>query len=290
MSGQGRNVRFESDPRSRASPPRSRDSGIGSSTEYVHVGGRSDRIFTAQDIRVQRNDVGALQEALDAANTHFRTERQKNCELDAKLAGAHKAQREVARELEAVREDNSNLSTENSSLRARNQALENENFELRQLATGSAASDSYVMSGGSGESSDGIHKSKSHRHSRHESQEMKEQMKERINRGFSEAESSTPRLSRKDSVKKSGHRRSESKARTPYIEEAPTVKNKGPPVTTRGFEQVYYTTAPPGSPSVASSSTPRSFAPFPVGGDYYPEALPPKPKSSKHSSSKHHNR
>lgn len=256
-------------------------------------------MFTAKDIEHQRNDVNALREALDAANSNLRLERRRNVELDLKLTEAHRAHREEVRDRDG---QISTLLAENSSLIARGQALHDENRELRQQLIADIASDGYQMSSGSGEFSDDPRRPRSTRHSKQESHDLKGRMKERINKGNIEAEASS-NSSHKEADKKRERRQSVSKGvRKPYIEDAPTVKSRGPPASTRGFEHVNnYTTAPlPSSPlayGADSAMTPRSNhstvpvsgGSYTMNGDYYQEPLPQK-LQSKHSSShrKHH--
>lgn len=71
-----------------------RDSGFGSlSSEYGSIGGRPDRMFTAQDYD-QRHNVGALQEALERATKNAEYYKGQYHEKDRELAKAHKTNRD----------------------------------------------------------------------------------------------------------------------------------------------------------------------------------------------------
>ncbi|KAK9778167.1 hypothetical protein SCAR479_05137 [Seiridium cardinale] len=294
MPADGRSVRFGDEDRSRTSP-RSRDSGFGSSTEQAHVGGRSDRIFTAQDYEDQRYNVRALQEALDSSNDDVGRYKKKVGDLDQELSSSRKIVREQETKMRGLITANETLKDTHKGLLKEIESLKDENFDLRQrLTTYSPSDPEYMMSGGSGESSDGVRRSRSKRHGKNDSQELKDRMKERINKGNQEAEASASKSTHKDSEKKRERRQSVSKAtRKPYIEEPPNTdrrERRGPPVTTRGFDHLNYTTSPPASSparvdhaaSSPRSSGPSSYASYaPSSGDYYPAPLPPKNSSTR---------
>ncbi|KAF7530496.1 hypothetical protein G7054_g9544 [Neopestalotiopsis clavispora] len=278
--GRERTVRFrESDSSSRTSP-RSRDSGLGSSTEQTYVGGRSDRYFTAQDYDTQRFNVGALQEALDSCREEKGRYKSKATDLDAQLSATKSSLRE--KELE-----NRTLREENTTLRRERDSFESEVHDLRRRLAPSSESD-YMMSGGSGESSNGLNRTRS---KRHESQEQKSRLLERIN-------TVNPNEPNRDSTRR--RRLSVSQPRTPFTREVLVDDRtlRGPPLTTRGFDRFennYTTTSPTIRAEAGSVSSPRSATSSmntfntAISGDYVPEPLPPKPKvESKSSSSRKH--
>lgn len=285
MGADGRSVRFtEDEVRSRGH--RSRDSGLGSSTEQAHVGGKSDRIFTAKDIEDQRFNIRALQEALESSNGDVTRYKNKAQSLDTELSTARRTIREKETLLRECITENQTLRKENDNLRLDNDSLRDENYDLRQQLTDPSLYDGeYMMSGGSGESSDGVKRSKSKRRSK---PDMKDQMKVRINRGNPEVEATSSKP-RKDSDKERRPRRSESRTRPPYIEEAPTIgKDRSRPPVTR--HPGNYTTEPSVSSRTsmqanASVMTPRTthgvtYNQSTTTGDYVPYALPPEKHSS----------
>ncbi|ETS85382.1 hypothetical protein PFICI_03407 [Pestalotiopsis fici W106-1] len=277
--GRERTVRFrESDSSSRPSPP-SRDSGLGSSTDQTYIRGRSDRFFTAQDHDTQRFNVGALQEALDSCREEKGKYKSKAHDLDAQLNACKSTLRE--KELE-----NRSLREENSTLRHQRDTFESEVHDLRRRLAPSEPD--YMMSGGSGESSNGLGRTRS---KRQDGQDQKNRLRERINMV------NEPAPSNRDSIR--GRRLSMSHTTAPYPRDTVDSRpSRGPPLTTRGFQHIdatnnnYTTSAPVGSPTTfrtESLSSPRSTTStlntFMTGGDYVPEPLPPKPKVDSKSSS-----
>ncbi|KAF3011868.1 hypothetical protein E8E14_006529 [Neopestalotiopsis sp. 37M] len=259
--GRERTVRFrESDSSSRTSP-RSRDSGL------------------AQDYDTQRFNVGALQEALDSCREEKGRYKSKATDLDAQLSATKSSLRE--KELE-----NRTLREENTTLRRERDSFESEVHDLRRRLAPSSESD-YMMSGGSGESSNGLNRTRS---KRHESQEQKSRLLERIN-------TVNPNEPNRDSTRR--RRSSVSQPRTPFTREVLVDDRtlRGPPLTTRGFDRFEnnYTTSPTIRAEAGSVSSPRSATSSmntfntAISGDYVPEPLPPKPKvESKSSSSRKH--
>ncbi|KAI1867816.1 uncharacterized protein JN550_006957 [Neoarthrinium moseri] len=286
-------VRFDEDrPRSSR---RSRDSALGSSTEQAHVGGRSDRRFTAQDREDQSLNVHALQEALTTANQHLREQKKKNLELEQQLSACRKELRETNASLREKHDESTTLRADNSALRTQAQVDQDTMYTLRQTIAYYQESESeYLMSGGSGESSNGGKTSKHKSHSKHDGEDMKEKLKDRINRNNNEAEASTKHSHRASQVsqKKPTRARSSSRStrtREPYIED-PSMDRTRPPSTmaTRGFD--HYTTSPM-TPALTSridqpmmSPVPRTHQPgvsytvggYPSSGNYVVTPLPPK--------------
>lgn len=86
-----------------------RDSGIGSlSSEYTSIGGRPDRKFTAQDYD-QRQNVGALQEALERATKNAEYYKNQYHEKDRELSKAHKSHRDAEARWKAQCDHNDEL-------------------------------------------------------------------------------------------------------------------------------------------------------------------------------------
>jgi hypothetical protein len=257
-------------------------------------------LFTAQDYQDQLLDPDALREALKVTNINLRDQRRKYQELDIKLADAHR----TIRDEQAI---SRGLMDENTALEEQIEGLKDENLVLRQrLASVMSSESDFVMSGGSGESSDGVKRSGSKRHSKSGSHELKDRMKQRINKGNPEAEASSSKSSHKDLEKKRERRSSMSQdtRKEPYIEKLPRAdrrdRGRGPPLTTRGFEGSNYITDPPlrSSSTVgmdAAAMSPRSGVSsshnaYPIAGDYYPSVLPPKTDTKNSSGRKHRDR
>ncbi|KAI4597715.1 hypothetical protein KJ359_003990 [Pestalotiopsis sp. 9143b] len=291
MAGE-RAVRFDDRP-SRTSP-RSRDSGLGSSTDQSYAGGRSDRFFTAQDYDTQRFNVGALQEALDSCREEKGKYKKRVSELDAEVSMYRKTTREQETEIRTLRD-------ENTTLRHQRDKYQNEAYDLRRRLAPSSESD-YMMSGGSGHSSNGLSRSGSRRQ---ENQEQKERLLERMN-----TVNPPPEPAAKDPARKQ-RRSSMSQKRSSFIQELQAderaARGSGPPVTTRGFDRIdtsNYTTSSAGMSSPISSRAEASMSPrsstvsyntyntTTTSGDYVPERLPPKPRVESNSSSsrKHRSR
>ncbi|KAI0130297.1 hypothetical protein BJ170DRAFT_593810 [Xylariales sp. AK1849] len=290
-----RSVRFPDDPGNRSSR-RSRDSGVGSSsTEQAGTGGRPDRRFTVQDREEQWRNPRALQEALDTATEALEKYKKKCLELDQAVSTGKKDLRESEARWRAQCDHNEELKQENGLLReqviAHKDAFDDmrdqrDDWRQKYLSETSPVSGVPMMSGGSGESSDGIKRTKSKRDS---GKDQKARLKERINKGTVDSEAPSSK-SHHGSHKTRERRRSISvstSSRTPYIEEPP--KDRSRPPLTRGYDN--YTTAPIASTSisrtdayVAISTVPRTTEPTVSStyrtagyqtGDYVPHPLPP---------------
>lgn len=295
-----------------------RDSGLGStSTEQAHVGSKSERRFTEQDRQTQRSNHGAVLEALDRANEKNEKYKKKLYDVDSlrltaistvreqngKIAGLQEENASLKQDKAVLQQDNTALREQNEVLRVqgheyrttiheltdRTNALELENDDLRRNVRyyPEPIDPEAMMSGGSGESSEGLRRSRSKRSSRHGSKDFNEHMKERMNRNNPEAQASSSKPSHGSQKKE--HRRSASKVRKqPYIEEPPPDRTR-PPLTTR-FDH-YTTTTTLTSPKTSRydppqmSPVPRTTNPtvnpyqvtgYATGGDYVPTSIPPE--------------
>lgn len=233
--GRVRTVRFGDDSLFRKSN-RSRDSALGSSIAHTYGEG-SDRYSSAQNYDNQRFSIGALQEALGSTREEKRGYKFKEPDLNAQLAACQAALRQKELEVRALKTDNINL-------RHSRDTFEIEVHDLRRrLRLGNAFDRSVTsdttsdyISGGSGESSSSLNRSRS---KRHESQEAKDRLLQRIN-------AVNPITDQRDNTRR--RRGSVSQPRTPFTREAliDDRTRRGPPMTTRGFDRFerMYLTSP----------------------------------------------
>lgn len=289
---------------------RDHDSGVGSSssTEQASIGGRPDRVFTDQDRKTQRYSVSALQEALDDANSNVEKLRGKCRELDQQLSESNKKRKQVEALHRAQCDLAEQQSQDNLLLRQKldqvEHQLEEAIFERDEWKQGYLsvadpvvdldAGAHMMTAAGPSDSSDGPKRSKSK--SRHDGTDVRDRLKVRMNRAAADAELSSQRSHHRHgshSSSKKSRGRSSSRSTTirePYIEEPPD--RSRPPVTTRGFEHHYTTTAP--TLTIRTSRLePPTMSPVPrtpiaavahvggyhtTGGDYSPEPLPVDPR------------
>ncbi|KAH9893868.1 hypothetical protein F4778DRAFT_299219 [Xylariomycetidae sp. FL2044] len=300
----GRDVRFRTPSRG----PRNRahelihDSGVGSSSsEQASLGGRPDRRFTAQDVRDQRRSIPALQEALDHANQKVKKYEAKVDDLKEENSLLHKKKREAELDRATLLDKVRNLEEEVAKHERKLESLQeqydqkryeyNELLARRTLVTDPVTSD--MMSGGSGETSPPLRRTKS-KSKRDSGSSQTDRMKERLNRDKEEqASKSTRHRSRRASISVAPN---SSIATERYNEPLPSATSSRP--SSRQFNHYSTSTMDPvrvsrhESPAYSNVTRAResTTAPTYPSSSIYPGDYIPLPLPKQHNVKNHHHK
>ncbi|KAI3340519.1 hypothetical protein F4824DRAFT_424407 [Ustulina deusta] len=292
-----RRVKFSPSPPPRGvlkhPEPHPRDSGVGSSSsDHTGSSGSLDERFTARDYNTQSNNVDALREALsdtikDVDNWKARYTKKNNDHIETRrnLKNTENHYRETC-------EQNETLQVQLESMRDRmdkqDVALAIANTTIRDLESNLAewkekytslhelyettrhSVDASIISGGSGEHSQSLGRTRSHRE--RDSAELTSRLKERINRDHPDSGSSRSSAATVSS-KRSNHQASASTSDKPYIEKMPKASTSS--LTSPRHPGSYtLTTASTSSSSRKHGAGPSSRSGHRENGDYIPHPLP----------------